>query len=202
MAHHLRRRAAIRADPGVVSNRRTGKIARLPKDLRDVVNFALRDGATYRSVLALLETHGQAGINEQNLTNWKEGGYQDWLKEQDRLADLTAQRDFAIEAVKASSGSPIPEAGLRVAGSQLLDVMSSFDLEKLKSALNEDPAAYMDLLNALAKISKGALDIERYRSTVSRAQTELQKLRAPKESLTEKDRQAIVDKVDEILGMK
>ena len=43
---------------------------------------------------------------------------------------------------------------------------------------------------------------QKHRDTLAAAQTELQKLRDPKLPLSDADRQAIVDKADEILGLK
>src|SRR3954468_18578267 len=62
------------------SDRRTGKIARLPKPVRDHLNAMLQDGVPYQQIMERLGPHGDA-LNEQNITNWKKGGYQDWLRE-------------------------------------------------------------------------------------------------------------------------
>jgi hypothetical protein len=147
-------------------NRRTGKIARLRKDLRDQVNTMLRDGAPYAQIIRYLAQNGADEINDQNLTNWKDGGYQDWLKEQERLADLQAKREFAFEIVKQNEGSKIHEASLQLAASQLYEVISDYDLTSLKELLADKPANYAKVVNALAKLSSSALDIEKYREQV------------------------------------
>ena len=80
---------------------RTGKIARLPRKIRDELNTRIEDGqpavrlakwlnslSEVRKILA--EDFHSRDINEQNLTDWKHGGYRDWqrqraMREQIRL---------------------------------------------------------------------------------------------------------------------
>lgn len=76
---------------------RTGKIARLSRDTRDALNRRLHDGQTGRRVVDWLnslpevravlkaEFRGRP-ISEQNLSQWKAGGYLDWLRHQESLA--------------------------------------------------------------------------------------------------------------------
>src|SRR5436189_4005033 len=51
---------------------RNGKIARLPRATRDMINHMLDDGLPYHIIIDEL---GEAGehLNLQNLTNWKQG---------------------------------------------------------------------------------------------------------------------------------
>ncbi len=90
-----------------------GKIGRLPRNLRDELNHRLENGETAGVVLpwlnalpavqAVLAAEFQASlVNEQNLSNWRKGGYQDWLKQQERrrlVRELTENADeLATEA--------------------------------------------------------------------------------------------------------
>jgi hypothetical protein len=91
---------------------RNGKIARLPKAIREEINQRLDDGATARSLVAWLNglpavqalVQSQFGgheIREQNLSQWKLGGYQEWVRHretlelaerlQERAEEMTAQ---------------------------------------------------------------------------------------------------------------
>src|SRR6266849_3685012 len=76
---------------------RNGKIARLPNDLRDQLNCRIRDGEPGKSLLrwlnglpevkALLKAEfANHPIAPSNLSEWKNGGYLDWLARQDALA--------------------------------------------------------------------------------------------------------------------
>ncbi|MBC8095738.1 MAG: DUF3486 family protein [Akkermansiaceae bacterium] len=166
-----------------MSNRRKGKIASLPFDLRTKVNVMLRDGAKYTAVMKFLESQDVFGLNEQNITNWHQGGYADWLKEQERLGDMQAKREFAFQIVKENEGSKLHEANLHLAASQLYEALSDFDIENLKGLLKEKPENYAAIVNSLAKLSKGALDMQTYRDKV---QEQKRKIEAALQTVTNK----------------
>ncbi|HSY19085.1 MAG TPA: hypothetical protein VK815_12150 [Candidatus Acidoferrales bacterium] len=75
----------------------TGKISRLPREIREQVNERLAAGEPGKRLVAWLnelpavramlaaEFDG-AAINEQNLTNWKQGGFRDWRMDQEVAA--------------------------------------------------------------------------------------------------------------------
>jgi len=76
---------------------RTGKIARLPHDIREQLNRRLQDGEQGKSILkwlnalpevqAVLKEHFEGHpVAASNLTEWKDGGYRDWQVRQDALA--------------------------------------------------------------------------------------------------------------------
>ena len=78
---------------------RRGKIARLPHELREELNRRLNDGErgkplvtwlnglpAVRAVLAK-EFAGKP-IREQNLSDWRQGGYRDWLAEEAALVEV------------------------------------------------------------------------------------------------------------------
>ncbi len=149
-----------------MSNRRTGLVARLPKALRDLVNAALRDGLTYAAIIEKIVDEGGPRLNEQNVSNWKDGGHKDWMCDQERLEDMAAKREFALEVVSQNEGSKLHEATLHLAASQLYEALADFDISHVKKLLAENPENYAQIVNSLAKLSKGALDIERYREQV------------------------------------
>jgi hypothetical protein len=85
---------------------RTGKIARLPREIRDQLNRRLQDGEPGTHLVVWLNSLPEAqtilarefagrAISEQNLSEWKQGGYRDWLARQDALAQV---RDLAADA--------------------------------------------------------------------------------------------------------
>jgi hypothetical protein len=72
----------------------TGKISRLPREIREQVNQKLVAGEPGNRLVAWLNElpavqalltaeFGGAAINEQNLTNWKQSGLRDWRMEQE-----------------------------------------------------------------------------------------------------------------------
>lgn len=114
---------------------RTGKIARLPRDIREQLNRRLSDGElgtnlvdwlnSLTGVQAVLKAEFDGRpISEQNLSEWKQGGYREWLIQQEaielvrhmdadshelnqaskvRLTDLLAQRLAARYVVAAKT---------------------------------------------------------------------------------------------------
>ncbi|MCX6952659.1 MAG: hypothetical protein NTV51_10920, partial [Verrucomicrobia bacterium] len=73
---------------------RTGKIARLPRPVRDELNHRLREGAPGPQLLAwlneqpevaavLAEQFDGRAITAQNLSEWRQGGFADWCRHQD-----------------------------------------------------------------------------------------------------------------------
>jgi hypothetical protein len=85
---------------------RNGKTARLPRLIRDELNRRLRDGEPGKDLLIWLnglpavqqvleKEFGARAINEQNLSEWKQGGYEDWVRRQEALASV---RELASQA--------------------------------------------------------------------------------------------------------
>jgi hypothetical protein len=71
-------------------DKRNGKIAHLPRDLRDRICQCIYDGASLTKlaealnhmpeVKSVLANHFEGHpLNKQNLSEWKAGGYRDWL---------------------------------------------------------------------------------------------------------------------------
>lgn len=70
---------------------RVGKIARCPAAIRDEINRRLHDGETGQALVAwvneqpsvqsmLARKYAGAAITEQNLSKWRRGGFQDYLR--------------------------------------------------------------------------------------------------------------------------
>ena len=105
---------------------RTGKIARLPKAVREELNRRLENSESGRSLTAWLNELPEvrtvmearfagSAIREQNLSEWKKGGCKDWLLQQEALAMVqTITTD--TEALKVGSHSPTVRPNLGAAG--------------------------------------------------------------------------------------
>ena len=88
--------------------KRTGKIARLPRALRDQLNQRLHNGEpgvdlikwlnNLPEVQAVLAEHfNGVPISPQNLSEWNHGGFLDWLTTQEVLEDA---REFAANTAE------------------------------------------------------------------------------------------------------
>jgi len=76
---------------------RLGKIARLPREIREELNVRLQNGEVGRKLVewlnglpaaqaVLAENFGGRAISTQNLSEWKQGGYEDWVRHQENCA--------------------------------------------------------------------------------------------------------------------
>ena len=126
------------------------------------------------------------------------------------LSNMTAE----MESWQISAGGSVTEVA---AGWLAPHYLSSVN-ERL-TAIPEGPERFKFLRLAVADTAilqrgghaGGWLQLERdrleflrqkHRDTLAAAQTEIRKLRDPKLPLSDADRQAIIDKADEILGLK
>jgi hypothetical protein len=99
---------------------RNGKIARLPRHLREQLNRRLDDGEPGPQALAWLNECPAAKevferdfdgrpVNEQNLSEWRQGGFREWQRQQEacdhvrRLADQSEALDEATEETNVST---------------------------------------------------------------------------------------------------
>lgn len=99
---------------------RNGKIARLPRAVRQELNRRLHDGEQGKRLVAWLNARadvravveaefGGNPIREQNLSEWKQGGYRDWLVQQEALEMAERTHQDAAELATANR-SPLTDA--------------------------------------------------------------------------------------------
>jgi hypothetical protein len=94
---------------------RTGKIARLPGPIRHELNHRLNNGALGRELApwlnalpevqtVLAHRFASRPITEDNISAWRQGGFQEWLLQEERrdrlreLSDQCPERDPALRA--------------------------------------------------------------------------------------------------------
>lgn len=136
-----------------MANQRQGKIARLPVDIRDELCKRMLDGWSAPRLLPWL--HGQPevleslelnGFGEQpitatNLSDWRKGGYKEWLDEQASVKHIRVGVDLAQRLVSAAGGDVLSEATQAVAAGKLLAKLTQPD----------DPENLLDLFDTAAK---------------------------------------------------
>src|SRR4051794_10912907 len=75
------------------------KIAKLPKQLRDLVNSLLEDGAPAREIIAKLQASTDPPlpypIPEVKISDWRATGFLRYLAQQERLAQVQANHEGA-----------------------------------------------------------------------------------------------------------
>jgi len=148
----------------------------MAKVLRDEINRMLEDGVTYTQIRARLAQEGHQ-LEKRHLTTWRRGGYQDWLREQDRLVDMRIMREFAQEVVRENQGKDLQEAAIQIAASHIYQILMEYNPEKLKNRVKSgEPEAYAKLVTALVKLSDGGLKYERYRAEVAEKKEKMQRM--------------------------
>jgi hypothetical protein len=157
------------------NHRRKGKIARLPKTTRDEINQMILDGASYPDILRHFGERAP-GLTDANLSNWKSGGYQDWLRHRLRIEYLQTKHELAIDILHECTGATIYDASRQIVAAQLCELMLDFDPVLLLEHLSQHPQLYPRLINGLARLSEGELACSR-----SRAQEALFKARLARE---------------------
>jgi hypothetical protein len=155
------------------STARNGKIARLPLAIRNEVCRRLDDGEvgpkiiawlhTLPEVLAVLDEHfNEQPISAQNLTEWRQGGYQDWKKRREQLDLTKGLADYSAD-LAARNGGTTTQGASAIAGGQLLMIFEGLDVDAQKKLLTDKPGTYLELLDALARIQKSQADAEKAR---------------------------------------
>jgi hypothetical protein len=137
---------------------RTGKIARLPKTIRDELNHRLDNGADGPELLAwlnalpevqrvLAEKFGGRPLTKHNLSDWRRGGYAEWS------AALTGRAQWQ-ELIE--QGCALNKKGTGPDGTDVTRYLGSFLVVELAEALDElhemkDPKQRWKLLQIISR---------------------------------------------------
>lgn len=92
---------------------RVGKIARLPEKIRIELNRRLADGETAKTLLDWLNSRpetqpvlaaefGGRAINEQNLSEWRRGGFVDWQRHEEMRSWIQTLEDESGDLFEAA----------------------------------------------------------------------------------------------------
>lgn len=147
-------------------SRRNGKVARLPSQLRDKINRMLKDGFEYKIIIQKL---GEAGrhLNEDNITNWRRGGYQDYLNGHAINERACAQTQAAADLLR-DEGHLDPELVRAVcqelAALQYLSTLMEHGDRVAQDSLKRNPAKMITLMNTLCKMANAGRLIEQSKS--------------------------------------
>ena len=118
---------------------RTGKIARLPRAVREELNQRLADGEPGVRLVdwlnslpavqqALINYFDGREINEPNLSEWKQGGYLDWEARQEMLG-CTQELVAEAKAIKAATEGSLAEHLSTVLGARYAQLLAGWNGE-------------------------------------------------------------------------
>jgi hypothetical protein len=146
---------------------RTGKIARLPAAIRERLNRRLYDGADGPDLLSWLNAMPAVQrvmkglfdglpIGPQNLTEWRQGGYTDWLSERKRIDQVKDLSRFALELTRAQ-GLSMSDGASAIAAGKLYEFLESAGYDRM-----------IELVPGLARLRKADADMLKARTDKER----------------------------------
>lgn len=121
---------------------RIGKIGRLPREVRDALNRRLDDGEEGEQLLewlnqlpavkkVLRQQFESRPITKQNLSEWRQGGFQDWLKREEARATVQELRESSSELAAEADALDLSED---------LAVRLTVELAQQAKAVLDEPA--------------------------------------------------------------
>jgi hypothetical protein len=177
---------------------RVGKIAQLPKSIRDDLNQRLENGKQGPELLKwlnslpetqelLAEKFDAMPINRQNLTEWRQGGYEDWLRHQQREQRIQRVIEEGADLEHIEGPSDLFENCARIAVAEWMADMDTlhelrgeerskrlraltFDLARLQNAWNRSSWAAL----AWSKWNERFLGPDDYKNDKDQEETKTQ----------------------------
>jgi hypothetical protein len=168
---------------------RNGKIARLPYSIREVLNRRLRDGEQGKGLVdwlnssqevreVLADEFGGRAISEQNLSEWKQGGYEDWVRHQQtrewvqKLADESADLEEVAGDFSVADWLSAP-----------LAVALGRWIHELATAANNDPKQR----NSLLALTREVTELRRSDHTAERLRIDRERWETEQEEKRQKE---------------
>lgn len=146
-------------------NARTGKIASLPAPVRQEVNLRLYNGEgspqilpwlhSLPEVLQILDDRwAEQPITAQNLSEWRQGGYKDWLRRRDRVDQIKELSQYSAQLARAGGGA-MSDGAVAILGGRILEALEKAADEKVEG----EPSVDLEgLAKCLVKLRKSDLD--------------------------------------------
>lgn len=182
---------------------RVGKIARLPEAVREEVCRRLQAGQLGPQILpwlnalpevksVLSEFFDGSAVNAQNLSDWRSGGFREWLDKRDRVHQTRELASYSIKLAQAAGGKISEGASAMLAG-QLLEIMEGLrDLrENAEGKIqNEEGSA-----ERLAGIAKAVDSVSRAIAYVRRGDHDAAKLDLDRRKLEQADESLRLERI-------
>ena len=117
---------------------RNGKIARLPKAVRHELNCRLSEGEPGESLVewlnerddvkkVLAASFGGRPVSEQNLSEWRAGGYLDWQRHQETLELAQQMMEEGDDFERLSKKGPLTDRMAEMAALALMGLLRAAD---------------------------------------------------------------------------
>jgi len=149
------------APPILKGRPRTGAIASLPKDERDMVCRMISKGVPYKKIAEGLAELGFE-VTERNISNWvTHGGYAEWCALYNDALQTTLRQDDLLEYHRNENSPDLAEVGLQSVAVRLSELLlrqaaSSQDIEAGLSKIEP-------VVQLLCRINKELFTAQKYR---------------------------------------
>ena len=156
-----------------------GRVARLPLQVRNQVNHALRDGAPYADVIGLLAAHGFTGFNRYDIIAWSKRGYRDWLEQQERFERSRANSERAVALLgdlREDGRFLTADLNESLLAAQLSELLQAIDEATVKRLLAERPEDYFRLAKAVASFTAARAQREQIQLQRLKYELEIRKI--------------------------
>jgi hypothetical protein len=165
---------------------RNGKIARLPFDIREEINHRLLDNEPAKNIVTWLNTDSTARvclerlfegrpITEQNISEWRQGGYEEWLAERS-----------CLESVQGLSEKAARVALTDINAEHLLMIITATYAELLHKWDKTPEIAFNRKLIVLQNLATTALAMRRSEQRDTRLRLDRERLEILRQRLREK----------------
>jgi hypothetical protein len=210
----------------ISSRRLTGKVASLPRPIRDLVNTMLDDGHSYEDIVAKLTELGHPGFLTQNISRWKLNGYEQYLRRQERADDLKLRTESTLDLLQhfglpTPAQSPITNCQLPITNSpsptslhhatesllslQLFETLleatqSDLPLEQKAKLLYQLGRLVAATMRERTRRDAQTLDTRKYDD--ERADLQAPRRKPRHRSLGQEQNESVMDTFDRLLGLK
>lgn len=169
---------------------RNGKIARLPRAIRDELNRRLDEGEPGRRLVEWLNAlpavqtvlaadFGGRPVNEQNLSDWKLGGFEDWRRHQEARAWVAQLVEESDDLTGESGGVSLAD---RAAVPALVALHKTLQKADAAGDDREERRAVLGVAREITQIRRANHEAERVRIERERWERQLQEDREEKQA--------------------
>ena len=126
----------------------------------------IQDGVPYLKIIDTLGPAGQ-GISENNLSNWKTGGYFDWERKQQLTEAIQTKHELAQDIVDNSpDANAAGQALLDIIAANLTEFLAETDPATLRTSLLSDADKFTRFVNSMVRLAEGGIkcDLHKYYS--------------------------------------
>ena len=138
---------------------RNGKIARLPKAVRHELNCRLSEGEPGESLVdwlnerddvkkVLAASFGGRPVSEQNLSEWRAGGYLDWQRHQETLELAQRMMEEGDDIERLSKKGPLTDRMAEMAALALMGLLRAAD------RMEDGPEKHRRILEVVRELNR------------------------------------------------